>query len=902
MPEVLWHTLSGDDVLEKLESNPDGLSKEEVSKRLERFGRNELEEFGGETLFQMFLRQLKDFLIIILIFAAAISLGVAYFEGSLEEAIDAVVILIIVVFIVVVGFYQEYSAKRELEALKKILTPSAVVVRDGHKRKIDAGEVVPGDILFLESGDRISADCRIISCTSLRVDEAALTGESNPVGKNTDSAEAEAIIADQKNMVFMGTSVVYGKARAVVVATGMETELGKIASRIQTIEEEQTPLQSRLEELGKKIGWAVIVICLVVFGVGLLFQSRHPMEMFLIAVALAVAAVPEGLPGVVTVALSTGMKRMVRRNVIVRRLLAVETLGSTTVICSDKTGTLTRNEMTVRRVYVDGADVEITGEGYEPEGEFLSEGKEFKISEAAELLIRIGMICNNAEIDRSEEKPKVTGDPTEACLIVLGEKAGILKSELEKETPEVDEIPFEAERKRMTTINETPGGRMAYMKGAPDIVLELCDRIFEDGKERKLTPEDKKKILAKTDDMASNAMRVLATAYRKLEGNEKEIENDLVFVGLTGLIDPPREDAKEAVQVCKQAGIRLVMITGDHLLTAKAIGKEVHFAETDEALTGRDLDKISDEELRETVKTVSIYARVSPDHKFRIVDALRKNGQVVAMTGDGVNDAPALKLADIGVAMGIAGTDVSKEASDMVLTDDNFTSIVAAVEEGRGIYDNIRKFFAYLISGNIVEVAVIFLSIVSGLPVALTAAQILLINLVTDGLPALALGVDPFEPKAMEQKPRKRDEHIYANLQPFILYYPIIATAVTFGLFATAYQTTMNVAYAQTVAFLSIALFELYQAYASRSTKFPSLEVGIFKNPWLTLAVLFSLGVCLAIVYVPFPVPYLDLTLPEIFDTFPLPYSEFMKILVVSSLGFIYLEAAKYRLSRRQTI
>ncbi|MFH1722429.1 MAG: HAD-IC family P-type ATPase [Candidatus Altiarchaeota archaeon] len=907
MPSINWHSKSKEEVLEKLSTGRDGLSEENAKALLCRHGPNELEEVKGESPLQMLARQFKDFLIIILLCAAFVSLAIGYIDGSIEEAVDSVVIIVIVAFIVVVGFYQEYSAKRELDALKKILTPTAVVIREGKKKKIAAQELVPGDIIILETGDRIPADARLIETINLRIDESALTGESRPSSKTVDSVSEEAVLADRKCMAYMVTNVSAGRAKAVVIATGMDTEIGKIASHIARIEEEQTPLQARLEDLGKKIGWGVLGICLIVFIVGILFQTRAPVEMFLIAVALAVAAVPEGLPGVVTVALSTGMKRMVRRHAIVRRLLAVETLGSTTVICSDKTGTLTKNEMTVTKVFVDGTDYDVTGTGYELKGELTVDGKKAESSDGVKLLSRIGILCNNASVDQKGNQVSITGDPTEACLIVLGAKAGLDETQTEEEFPRLGEVPFDSQRKRMTTIHKTSEGNFAYVKGAPDVVLELCESILEQGQIRKITAEDKKKILLKNEQYANDALRVLAGAYRKVEGGilDDKIEQNLTFVNLYGMIDPPREDAIDAVALCKQAGLKLIMITGDHLLTALAIAKKMDFTDNKEALTGVELEKLTDEELTERVESVGIFARVSPEHKLRIITALKSHGHVVAMTGDGVNDAPALKMADIGISMGITGTDVAQQASDMVLTDDNFASIVASVEEGRGIYDNIRKFFAYLISGNIVEVAVIFLSIIAatvlpGLPVAMTAAQILLINLVTDGLPALALGIDPFEPNAMKQKPRKKDEPIYANLNPFILWYPLIATIITFGLFVTAWLRTGNDAHAQTVTFLSIALFELYQAFASRSTKYPSFSVGIFKNPWLIAAVAASLVVCLGIVYISVEVPFIGLTLPDVFDTFPIPFTEFLIILALSSLGFIYLEIAKYWQSREE--
>lgn len=898
------------EVFSELNSSEGGITGDDARERLKRYGYNELKEKKKISPLQILIRQFKNFLIILLLIAALISMGVGFFEGSIGEGINALLIVMIVVFIAVVGFYQEYHAERELEALKEMLAPDAIVLRDGLKKKIPAKNIVPGDIILLEAGDRIPADARLFEAIELKIDESALTGESVSVPKTIETLEGAVQLADRRNMVFMGTSATYGKGKAVVVETGMNTAFGEIATKLQEIEEERTPLQRKLDKLGKDIGVVVLILCAIVFFSGLLINKEEPITMFIIAIALAVAAVPEGLPGVVTVALATGTRRMVESNVIIRKLPAVETLGCTTVICSDKTGTLTKNEMTIRKLYMVDAVVYVTGEGYSPRGEFLLRGEKIEINEneSLKLLLRIGALCNNASLGKTDDRWTITGDPTEACLIVASEKAGVEQERLEREYPRVGEMPFDSDRKMMTTIHEIKEGKIAYVKGAPDMIMEKCDRILDEGRVRAITEDDRDRILKMNENFGRGALRILGMAYREIDTHDYTPENtekNLVFVGLAGMIDSPREDAIGAVEECRKAGIKSVMITGDHKITAIAVAKEVGmYREGDRALTGMELDDISDEELEKMVEDVSIYARVSPQHKLRIVDALKKRGHVVAMTGDGVNDAPALKRADIGIAMGITGTDVSKEASDMVLVDDNFASIVSAVEEGRGIYGNIKKFFAYLISGNIGEVTIIFLSCLIPsllhipLPIALTAAQILIINLVTDGLPALALGVDPFEPHAMRRKPRNSKEPIHAGLTPFILGYPLIMVAVTLILFLWIYNPEIgNDMEAQTVVFLTIAMFEMYQAFSARSTRYPSIEVGIFRNKYLILAVSFSFLFCLALVYLPLDQVLIPFTGGEnLRDALHVTYIDpgiFILILLLSSTGFIYLELHK---------
>lgn len=867
-------------VLKGLGTTEKGLSQSEADERLGRYGLNEIKEGKKISPFEIFTRQFRSIVIWILIGATIISI-------FLREYIDALVILVILLLIAVLGFIQEYRAERSIEALKKLTSLKATVIRDGHKRDIDAAHVVPGDIIALETGDKVPADALLIEALNLQAQEAALTGESQPVKKQTGELPEKTAVADMKNKVFSGTIVVSGRAKAVVVATGMQTEIGKIAALIEEVKPEPTPLQKKMDQLGKWIGAITIAIALVVFIVGLAAHKASLLVMLIVAVSLAVAAIPEGLPAVVTISLALGTQRMLKRNALIRRLPSVETLGSTTVICSDKTGTITANEMTVRKLFANGRIIDVTGVGYETKGQFLHRGKPVKADEI-ELLLRIGALNNNAELrpnnglnNNSERKNScLIGDPTEGALIVSAEKAGMSKDELEAEFRKIDEIEFTSERKMMTTIHKRHGETVSYSKGAPEVILNLCNYLYTNGKVRKLTEKDRNEILEVHREFANGALRVLGFAYKTLVDTHPE--KNLIFVGLQGMIDPPRAEVKEAVEKCKKAGIKVIMITGDHEITARAVANEIGLG--GKSITGSQIDEI--ENLESAVEDISIFARVNPEHKIKIVDALKKNGHVVAMTGDGVNDAPALKKADIGIAMGISGTDVSKEASAMILTDDNFASIVNAVEEGRGTYDNIRKYFGFLISGNIGEVLIIFLGIVFGLPLPLTATQILLINLVTDGLPALALSADPFEPNAMSRKPRKQSEPIYKGLTGFIVYYPVAMIIAGLSVFSWFYFSTGKLLQAQTATFLTISMFELYQAFACRSTIYPSIKVGLFKNKYLVMAVMASFTVISASIFIPPFGRFLDMVSISIL--------EFIAIAVISSSGAIIIELAKF--------
>jgi Ca2+-transporting ATPase len=879
----MWHAIAKERAYEILSSGEGGLSHNEAQRRLSQHGLNELKHEKKTSPLALFLQQFKDFLVIILLVSAFVSLGIGLLEGTGEEIVEAAAIFVVVAFIAVVGFIQEYKAEKELEALKRMVSPEATIVRGGTKLRIHAKNIVVGDILLLEAGDKIAADARIIDDVDLRVDESALTGESVPVEKDDGVLPEKTALPDRTNMAYTGTIVTYGKATTIVVATGMETELGKIAGHIQEIPHEETPLQAQLSRVGKQIGLIVITLAVIMFVAGALTRAEDTVTLFLAAVALAVAAVPEGLPAVVTVTLARGMRRMVSRHAIIRKLTAVETLGATTVICSDKTGTLTKNEMTVRRIYVSGEIIAVSGEGYEPEGEFTAD----KGREDMQLLLRIGALCNNSALTKMKDGWEIVGDPTEAALVVAAAKAGIGHKKL-KEYERMEEHPFSSERKMMTTVHENPsGGKVAYVKGAVDVILKFCDRIVADGRERRISDEDRRRILSANDEFTADALRVLGLAYRSLPEDipNEEVERNLVFAGLVGMIDPPREEAVKAIDVCESAGMRAVMITGDHKGTAIAVAKDMGlYTGRERVLEGVELECISDDELERIVGDVAIYARVSPEHKLRIVDALKKNGEVVAMTGDGVNDAPALKKADIGVAMGITGTEVSKEASDMVLTDDNFASIVSAVEEGRGIYDNIKLFIKYLLSCNIGEVMTIFIGILGWAKLPLLPLQILWMNLLTDAAPALALGFNPADPDIMQRPPRDPKEGIITK-KTITKFVGVGGLMCAGTLYVFLHMLSATPEKAQTMAFTTLVLFQMFYVLSCRSEKHTLFEVGVFSNKYLILAVAFSVMLHIAVVNVGF--------LQAIFNTVTLNASDWAFAVIVSSTVFIIPQALR---------
>lgn len=885
-----WHNLEIAEVLTSLNSKRDGLSQEEAQRCLAEFGPNELAGKEKVSPWTILLEQFKNFLIIILLVAVALS-------AIMGEVADAIVIFVIILFAAGLGFIQEYRAERAMAALKKMAAPTASVLRDGKETEVPACDLVPGDIILLKTGDRVPADARLIETVNLKLDEASLTGESVPVEKTNKVLPEEISIGDRRNMVFMGTAAVYGRGTAVITATGMATEFGKIATMLQEVKKEQTPLQINLDRLGKWIGIGALALCFTLAGIGVL-RGHEILEMLIWGVALAVAAVPEALPAVVTISLALGVQRMVRRHALIRKLPAVETLGCTTFICSDKTGTLTHDQMTIRRIYVDDKLIDVTGAGYEPKGEFHFGGKALDTENdtALKMLLQIGSLCNDTSLAYVDDAWKIKGDPTEGALVVAAAKAGLWQEHLSSQSPRVGEIPFSSEAKRMTTIHQTPNGRTAYSKGAPEVILNSCNHIYHNGQEANLTYEDRKNIMSVAQEMAEDALRVLGIAYKRLPdttNTTEGTEQDMVFVGLVGMIDPPREEVKEAVKLCDQAGIKSVMITGDHKLTAVAIAKELGILKEGLAFTGTEIDDMSEEEFEALVEKIEVYARVSPAHKLRVVEALTKRGHVVAMTGDGVNDAPALKKADIGVAMGITGTDVSKEAADMVLTDDNFTSIVAAVEEGRGIFGNIKKYLMYLLSSNIGEILLMAVAILFGpligLPygaIPLIAIQILYVNLATDGLPAIALSVDPPEPDVMIQKPRPRGQGIFTK--------PVIALMVVGGIwsclvnlliFKWALDVGKSMMEAQTMCFLTLVVIQFFKAYNFRSERHSIFKIGFFKNKWLNLAIIWEIILLCLVIYLP--------PLQGPFNTFPLGLVDWMIVLISAGTIFPILELSK---------
>ncbi len=864
-----WFDQSVPAVLRELNTSAErGLSADEANKRLAQYGPNRLEQPHHISILALFAEQFASPIVWILLAALAIS-------GFVGEWADFGVIAAIVILNAVLGCIQEYRAEAAIEALHKMLSLKARVLRDGAVREIDAADVVPGDIIVLETGDKIPADARLIEVTNLATQEAALTGESSPVRKNTETVHDRASVADRHNMAFSGTVITNGHAKAVVVGTGMQTEMGKIAKLIKETEHEPTPLQQKLASLSKVLGVLVILIAAVVFGAGV-FYGLPPFDMFLAAVALAVAAIPEGLPAIVTVALAIGVQRMAKRNALVRKLPSVETLGACTVICSDKTGTLTHNEMTVKQVYANHETVAVAGSGYSPEGRFLKDPEHFG------MLLKIGALNNNAALEQENGAWKAIGDPTEAALLVSARKAGIDVAELVRKAPRVKEVEFTSERKIMTTVHKVNGKFLVCTKGAPEVLVKLCTRQLVNGKIARFSRADAERALAMGETYAGKALRVLAFAYKELApGSKDKLEQDLVFAGLQAMIDPPRNEVKEAIDKCKTAGIKVVMITGDHLSTAKAIARELGIE--GKAIAGLDLERLAD--LETHGEDIGVYARVDPAHKIKIVEAFQKRGHVVAMTGDGVNDAPALKAADIGIAMGITGTDVAKEASVMVLADDNFASIVRAVEEGRVIFDNIKKFVNYLLSGNTGEVLTLFTSIILGLPLPLTALMILWVNLVTDGAPALALGVDPPDPDTMRRKPRKREESIINKSRGALIglvgLLVMLNTLFVFDYFAP----DVNLAKAQTAAFTALVLSQLFNAFNQRSETRSLFALGPFKNKWLLLAVGLSVALQAMVMYVPF--------LSELFGTAPLTLADWGIVAAVSASVLVLGEIVK---------
>lgn len=859
MTQENFHSLSTKESLKNLNSSENGLTAKEVNKRLIQYGENILRETKKISRTTIFLNQFKSFIVILLIIAVIISF-------ILGESLDAIVILIVVIFNSVFGFLQEYKAEKAIQELKKLSNPTALIIRDSKELKIPSTHLVPGDIIILQTGDKVPADCRLIESYSLETQEASLTGESTPINKNTEPLPEDIIVANRKNLVFSGTIIVNGRAKAVVYATGMSTQIGKIAKLLDDVIDEPTPLQIKLKKLGEILGILSLAICSIVFTL-LLLGNKSLIESLIVAVSLAVAAVPEGLPAVVTISLALGIQRMVRKNALIRKLPSVETLGCTTLIASDKTGTITKNEMMVEQIYADKKLINVTGSGYNPFGSFIFNKKHFK-SSSLDLLLKIGILCNDASL-KFEKKYDVFGDPTEGSLIVSASKYGIDKLKLDKEYPRIFEIPFDPSKKRMTTIHKAKNSKIACIKGAPDIIIKLCSYINENGKVRKLTSKDKDSILGANELMTNNALRVLGFAYKDFK--DKYSEKDLIFIGLQGMIDPPRPNVKDQIKKCQEASIQVKMITGDHKNTACAIAKQIGMGTR--VITGEDLDKIDDKNFMNAITNYDIFARVNPEHKIKIVTAFKNKGHIVAVTGDGVNDAPALKKADIGVAMGINGTDVAKESSDMILLDDNFNSVVAAVEEGRGIYDNIQKFVDYLLSSNIAEVLIITIALAIGLPLPLVAIQLLWLNLVTDGLPALAIGIDPPEQGIMKRKPRNTKQGIITKKLAINMITMSLVITTTVLLIFNHYLNTIPLK-ATTIAFTSLVIFELSRLLTIRSM----YKLKFLSNPWLYLSILASIALQLLVIYTP---------LMKYFDTVPLNYYDWILIILGALFVFI---------------
>ncbi|MGQ9684195.1 MAG: cation-translocating P-type ATPase [Anaerolineae bacterium] len=878
MEQELWRTISPAEALMRAGvSETDGLTFAEAKRRLELHGYNELTTEQGPSALQQFLGQFKDFIVLVLIGAAIIS------GPLLGEWIDSVAILVIVLLNAILGFVQEYRAEQALQALKRLTAPTAQVVREGRPHEVPARELVPGDVIIIDMGDLVPADARLLSSHNLFINQAVLTGESAPVSKDADAlVEPGAPVADRHNMVYSSTVAVRGRGRALVTATGMNSELGRIAQLVQQVGGEETPLQQELSRVGRVLVYVALAIVAIIFALGVL-RGDSVVQMFLVAVSLAVAAIPEGLPAVVTIALALGVRRMAARNALVRRLRSVETLGAASVICSDKTGTLTENEMTVRQIVTPERALQVSGEGYTPRGRFLIDDAPISAEEAVDIqaLLQAGVLASTADLVHEagvrDGAWTIRGDPTEGALLVAAAKGDYRESDAEAEFAFVEEIPFDSERKRMSIVysrrqrpqrpafvlGNTPGERIAFVKGAPESVLQLCSRVQRQGQVQPLSDGERREFLDVNSYLGEQALRVLAMAYRPLPPDtpmtEEAVERDLIFVGLQAMIDPPRAEAVAAVREAQEAGVTVVMITGDQHNTAIAIASELGiFGSEDVSLTGSQLEEISDERLAEIVPRVRVYARVSPEYKLRIVRAWRSQGRIVAMTGDGVNDAPALKEADIGIAMGITGTDVAKEASDMVLADDNFATIIAAVEEGRTIFDNIRRFVNFLLSCNTGEVLTMFLAGLLGLPLPLLPIQILWINLATDSLPALALGVEGAEPGLMKRPPRPYGEGIITrSIAKAVGFQGLLIGLVTLGAFVLEFVVLgSSVERARVIAFSTSILAQALHSFNLRSLRYSLFTVGLFGNRYLIYALVAVIISNLIIIYVPFFQPF----------------------------------------------
>ncbi len=871
---ILFHTLDEKTALENLNATPDGITSQEAEKRTGIYGKNELQEGRKKTIAEMFLEQFKNVMVIILLIAAVIA-------GLTHELTDSVIILVVVVINAVLGVVQESKAEKALAALKKMSSPYARVKRNGDVEQVKSEELVPGDIVLLEAGDYVPADLRLLQSVSLKIEEAPLTGESVPVEKIVEKIDkADLVIGDRKNMAYAGSSVTYGRGAGVVTATGMNTEVGKIAAHIGNSEAQQTPLQRKLGEMTKYLTVGIIAVSVIIFFAGVL-QGRDYLDMMLTAISLAVAAIPEGLPAVITIVLALGVQKMARRNAIIRKLSSVETLGSTEIICSDKTGTLTQNKMTVQEVFLDGQI---------KKADDLSEE-----STSTTIFLHSLVLCNDSRTTHGGDSAGFIGDPTETALASFAAGRGFHKNSLDELIPRRSEIPFDSERKRMTTIHEMNGKLRVLTKGAPDVLLDRCGKFLSNGKAEVLTEKHRDVIRNANGKMAGKALRVLGVAYKDIEElplhpDPESVENDLVFVGLVGMIDPPRPEAREAVRICSEAGVRPIMITGDHRDTAAAIAKELNIIKDEgEVITGSELNAISDDDFEKRVVQYSVYARVSPEHKVKIVNAWKKRGKIVAMTGDGVNDAPALKSADIGIGMGITGTDVAKGVSNMVLADDNFATIVIAVEEGRKIYSNIRKTIQFLLSSNLGEIVTLFVGTMLNWTVLLPI-HILWVNLVTDTLPALALGVEKAEKDVMKQKPKRSNSSFFAEgVGVSILYQGILKGLITLAVYFIGLRFYSR-EIAITMAFATLGLIQLAHSMNVRSNKKSLFRIGLFSNPYLVGAIVIAAILQLVVIIVPF--------FNDIFKVKQLNLEQWL-IVITASLSIVFIvEMVKLFLNR----
>ena len=926
------HSQPIDAVVRELSTDLDnGLTPEDARDRLQKFGLNELTERPRPGFLALLWDQFNNYLVIILIVAAVIA-------ALLGEYVDAVAIMCIVVLNAVIGVVQESKAEQALAALQKMAAPNAQVLRDGHQITVPARELVPGDVVLLEAGNYVPADLRLVTSVNLKIEEASLTGESVPVEKNAALVlDNEAPLGDRRNSAFLGTLITYGRGKGIVAGTGMRTQIGLIAEMIQSYEEEDTPLQKKLEHLGKVLGTVCIAVCAVVLCYGLIrdthltdvlntgfvaywqAEQKDIINLFLTAVSLAIAAVPEGLPAIVTICLALGMQQMVKRNALIRKLPAVETLGCATVVCSDKTGTLTQNEMTVVQGWAGGARLRLTGEGYSPTGQLSVDGKtaDPRTDPDVTVLLHGGLLCSDARLEEGSDGAgarswRMVGDPTEGALVVAAAKGGFRRGELEAALPRVQEIPFDSDRKLMTTIHrrgESPGHAsatgftyppiVAFVKGAPDIILDGCSHIQLAGVPVALTEDRRREVLEQNRDMASNALRVLGVAYRPLaevpeSPRADQVERDLIFVGLLGMIDPARPEVVEAVKVARGAGLKSIMVTGDYKDTAEAIAAEIGLrTKNGLVLTGAEIEKLTDQELAAKIEQVDVCCRVSPQHKTRIVDALKARDHVVAMTGDGVNDAPALKRANIGVAMGITGTDVTKQTADMVLTDDNYASIVAAIGQGRIIYSNIRKFVYFLLACNAGEILIIFGAMLAGMPIPLRPVHLLWLNLVSDGAPALALGMEKGDRDIMKHPPRPPKEPVINRDMAIgigvIAVVDAVAILLAFSLALQRYPGHLEAA--QTIAFVTLCTSELLRAFTARSEYHSIFSIGVFSNRWMVGAVTASFTLVLMVVYVPFLSPF--------FDTVPLTLDDWLFMLPFFFASPIAMELVKLYFRRQ---